>query len=275
MDGLECGGKGEVDRDKMSREAYIRPTDLPENLENLHRGVEEVRLASKAMIAQVPMIADDLNLVYAALDALFNITNAYDHGNDDELTVQFLGLRMFNTITSSLELLLSGYYQSSVILMRDLLETGYLLDYFTIVPDHISEWKNCTNKERQRKFQPAKLRQALDKRDGFEERSREQIYQTVCEYAVHPTYMGNKLVSPDGLGIIGPFFDVRFLRALLKELAMRAPYFVLVYLAHFPRLPAEFAPLKQRFLDVCTAWSDRYGPHGPAGAATGGLSELV
>ncbi len=249
--------------------------NMPENLDNLHRHAEEIRAASKELIAAEQAAGDNIRIVYASLDVLFDITNVYDSHDDNELTVQFLGLRLFNTITSSVELLLAGYYQSAVILMRDLLETGYLLDYFTIDRDKIGQWKNCTNKERQRKFQPAKVRQALDRRDGFEERNREYIYQTVCEHAVHPTYMGNKLVAPDGLGLIGPFFDGRFLQALLKELAMRVPYFVLVYLVHFPNLPSEFKPIKDKFLADCTAWSDQYAADGQAHLNTSGLSELV
>lgn len=259
----------------MSQEARTRPQGLPENLDNLHQHVERIRSESKDSITADPVMADNLNITYASLDLIFDITNVYDYQSDDELTIQFLGLRLFNTVTSSLELLLAGYYQSSVILTRDLLETGYLLDYFTSDRPKILQWKECTNKQRQRKFQPAKLRQALDKRDGFEERNRERIYQTVCEYAVHPTYMGNRLVSPDGRGLIGPFFDARYLRALLKELAMRVPYFALVYMAHFPRLPEEFEPIKQKFLDDCTSWFEKYAPEGASHLDRSGLSELV
>lgn len=248
---------------------------LPENLDNLHQYIEEIRAGSTELIAKEPRAKDDIDIIFSGLGVLFDITNAHECVSDNELTVQFLGLRLFNTITSSIELLLNGYYQSSVILMRDLLETGYLLDYFTINTDKIEQWKNCTNKERQRKFQPAKLRQALDKRDGFEERNREHIYQAVCEYAVHPTYLGNKLVAPDGLGIIGPFFDNRYLRALLKELAMRVPYFVLVYLAHFPDLPLEFTPIKDKFVADCNVWSGLHAVGGQAHLDTSGLSELL
>lgn len=251
----------------------IRPV-LPENLDNLRSVIEEIRAESTEFLGVEQSSKDNIDIIFSALSVLFDITNAHDCKGDDELTIQFLGLRLFNTITSSVELLLTGYYQCSVILMRDILETGYLLDYFTINHDKIEQWKTCTNKARQRKFQPAKVRQALDKRDGFEDRSRERIYQAVCEYAVHPTYMGNKLVAPDGFGLIGPFFDGRYLRALLKELAMRVPYFVLVYLAHFPDLSAEFAPIKDKFVADCAAWSDRYATGQPH-LDTSGLSELV
>ena len=259
----------------MGGETRITKPVLPENLDNLRQHIEEIRAESTELLGSEQFSKDNIDIIYAGLGVIFDITNSYDCQTDDELTIQFLGLRLFNTISSSIELLLSGYCQSSVVLMRDLLETGYLLDFFTINSDKIDQWKNCTNKERQRKFQPAKVRQALDKRDGFEERSRERIYQTVCEYAVHPTYMGNKLVAPDGLGLIGPFFDSRYLRALLKELAMRVPYFVLVYLAHFPDLPSEFAPVKDQFVADCAAWSGRYAAADQVHLDTSGLSELV
>ena len=246
---------------------------LPANLEALHEQVEGIRAASKLTIKGTAEAREQLDIVYASLNMLFDITNSYDYVNDDELTIQFLGLRLFNTVTSALELLLAGYYQSSVILQRDLLETGYLIDYFRSNKSKISRWKAASAKERQRKFQPSAIRKALDVRDGEAGRNREQIYQTVCEYAVHPPYAGNQLVSPDGLGLIGPFFDERYMGALLKEMAMRVPSFTEAYLDHFDALPSEFNEVRSDFLAKLDVWQK--GPGRSVGGEPAGLSELL
>ena len=53
-----------------------------------------------------------------------------DATTDDGLTIQLFGIRLFNASASALALMLAGYYQNSLTLLRDLLETGFLLHYF-------------------------------------------------------------------------------------------------------------------------------------------------
>ena len=48
------------------------------------------------------------------------------------LSVQFMGLRMFNGFASALNLFTSGYYQKSAMIVRDLLETSWLIDLFRL-----------------------------------------------------------------------------------------------------------------------------------------------
>jgi hypothetical protein len=70
--------------------------------------------------------------------------------------------------------LMAGYYQNSVMLQRDLLEVSFLLDYFCSNKTSIVEWRGCTESERNKKFGAYKVRTALDDRDGFTERKREE-----------------------------------------------------------------------------------------------------
>ncbi len=231
---------------------------LPENLETLHKQEEENRTKSILEINADSRLKDHLDIVYASLSMLFDLTITYKNQTDDELTIQYLGLRLFNSIVSSLKLLLSGYYQSSVILQRDILETGFLLDLLSIDQSKISDWKKSKGRERYKKYKPLIIRKALDDRDGFKEGKREKIYQMMCEYAVHPTYQGIKLVAPKGLGKIGPFFDTKYLKSLIEELAMRVPLFTVIYLHHFKNLPSSFLDLQADFLGKVKAWSQKY-----------------
>lgn len=231
---------------------------LPENLESLNKQEEENRTNSILEINADSRLKDHLEIVYASLNMLYDLTISYENQTDDELTIQYLGIRLFNSIVSSLKLLLAGYYQSSVILQRDILETGFLLDFFSIDHSKISDWKKSSRKERYNKYRPSIIRKALDERDGFKKRKREQIYQIVCEYAVHPTYPGIKLVAPKGLGKIGPFFHSKYLKSLIGELAMRVPLFTLIYLSHFKRLPSSFLMVQADFLDKLKTWSQKY-----------------
>jgi len=231
---------------------------LPENLESLNKQEEENRTQSILQINVDSKLKDHLEIVYTSLNMLYDITTSYKNQTDDELTIQYIGIRLFNSIASSLKLLLAGYYQSSIILQRDILETGFLLDFFSIDQSKILDWKKSNNKQRYNKYRPSIIRKALDDRDGFKERKREQIYQRMCEYAAHPTYQGIKLVAPKGLANIGPFFDIQFLKSLVEELAMRVPFFTLIYLGHFKRLPSGFLKIRADFLDKVKTWSQKY-----------------
>jgi hypothetical protein len=95
--------------------------------------------------------------------------------------------------------MLMGYYQNSVTMLRDLLETGFLIDYFAIDRPKIQERRQSNEKERKSKFAPAKIRQALDAHDKATEEKRAQIYKLMCNYGAHPTYEGFRLVTQPNL----------------------------------------------------------------------------
>lgn len=98
---------------------------LPENLDNLHKKEEEIRTNSILLINGEPSLKERFEIIYDSLNLIHDFTIIYRNQNDDELTVQYLGTRLFNSILSSINLLLDGYYQGSVVFQRDILEVGY------------------------------------------------------------------------------------------------------------------------------------------------------
>jgi len=203
-------------------------------------------------------LKDQLKILQEALNLVFDLTKSYKSQNDEELTIQYIGIRLFNSIVVSLKLMLSGYYQASAIIQRDILETGFLLDYFLSNQEKIAEWEKSTSNERSRKFKPVVIREALDKRDGFKSKRRMKAYQLLCEFAAHPTYPGFQMVSPKGVGILGPFFDKKYLKATLEELSLRVPLFVIIYLNHFKNLPKAFLKVRADYLINLKNWAQNY-----------------
>jgi hypothetical protein len=234
---------------------------LPGNLESLRKREEENRTASILFINSTPKDKDVIELVHVSLNIIYEFTKTLENRTDDELTIQFLGLRLFNSIASSLLLLLSGYYQCSIMILRDVLETGSLLDYFTVDNSEILIWKNSGPNERRRNYKPSVIRKALDKRDGFTVNYREQLYSKMSEYATHPTHPGTKLISPKGLGKIGPFIEGEYLKHMIEEFALRIPYFTLIYLSFFNSLPTRFVDIKNDYLLRVKNWSLMYVGH--------------
>ena len=242
----------------MSKNTKLILPKLPENLENLHEKEQSIRTNSILMINANSNLKDHLEIVYASLNLLFGLTVSYNNQTDDELTIQCLGIRLFNSIVTSIKLLLAGYYQSSVIFQRDILEVGFLLDFFSIDKSKILDWKGSNSQRRYNKYKPSKVRKALDNRDGFKEGKRNQKYQIMCEYAAHASYPGFKLVAPKKLLKIGPFFDFNYMKFIIEELTMNVPLFTLIYLRHFKNLPSGYLKLQNDYLEKLKTWAQKY-----------------
>jgi hypothetical protein len=109
--------------------------------------------------------------------------------------------------------------------VRDILETGFLVDYLVTYPHKIAEWKAADKKARITHFGPGVVRTALDKRDGYTSGARKAVYDLISEAASHASYRSFALVAnADKLGEIGPFFDEKKLGSWLEELAKRFPH---------------------------------------------------
>lgn len=143
--------------------------------------------------------------------------------DDDAATVTLLSMRVFNSLGSATSTGLSGYYQSAAMILRDVLETVFLLDYFGTDRALIARWRTGDTRARDRDFKPVKVRQALDERDGTDSRMRERMYKMFCDLASHPSPNGFSMLRPKGMDAVnGPFFDVTAMEALLSELGRLA-----------------------------------------------------
>jgi hypothetical protein len=158
-------------------------------------------------------------------------THDHVHGSEDELALQLLGIRLFNAAGASIKLALSGYYQKAFDQLRDVIETSFLVDYLSTYPAEIDEWRRADRKKRMSHFGPARIRNALDKRDGYTSGERKRIYEIISEYATHASYPGVTLTTtgPVNMAQVGPFFDEQKLRSWLGEMALRLSPAALVH----------------------------------------------
>jgi hypothetical protein len=233
--------------------------ELPANLLSLHSGEEFLRTKSIEAI----QACDDLSRHAAFIERCMNtidiLCRAYDTKDATELIVQHLGARMFNATASALKLLLSGYYQASALLQRDMLETIFLLDYFTTDAALIQRWHALPPRERWKEFKPAVVRTALDDRDGFTKRRRQEAYDLLTELAGHPTPQGFVMLRPKGMEAhLGPFVDPTTLHAVLSELAKNASQAA----GHINQLCAADAlalfPAKIGFMEAQHDWMQHF-----------------
>lgn len=238
-----------------------------DNLVSLHAHEEALREQSLAVIASRAALADHLNLVREAMNVIYAFTQEHVHNSDDELTKQFLGIRLFNAAAVSIKLALSGYYQKAFVHVRDILETYFLVDYLRSNPAQIASWKNATKKQRLLDFSPRRVREALDKRDGYTGNARKAAYDLISENASHATYQGFHLTTQNGLGRIGPFLDEEKLQAWLEEMAKRFGHAAVVLLSDFEGIDPRLDATRAHYLWVINEWGKRhYGLSFPAPA---------
>jgi hypothetical protein len=231
---------------------------LPYNYESTYKHEEEIREKSVLVIKSNQALQEHLDFIYESLNAIYTLSIVYECRNDDEQTIQFLGIRIFNSVIASIKLFFSGYYQVAFMVIRDILETGFLLDFFTIDKAEILHWKKCSSSERRKVFNPAAIRKALDNRSGSNGGKRKEMYQMYCEYATHPTYQGTKLISLDGLVQIGPFMDEDTLGAIIHELAIQLVYAVLEFAKHFEALPGDVLMTIVEYTKKGITWIENY-----------------
>lgn len=197
------------------------PSDRLANLRLLHQGEEAIRAQSLLAIEASETLTGSLATIECVMDMLQFYRMSYPALIDDLLTIHLLGFRLFNAAASAVKLMLGGYYQASGLHIRDILETAFLLDYFSMDEAAIQRWRSAKDEsERNKEFGPVKIRIALDKRDGFVEERRKGHYKLLCELATHPTVAGFRMLQPKAgaNAECGCFFASDLLTGSLQEL---------------------------------------------------------
>ncbi|NQS88337.1 hypothetical protein HQ584_00890 [Patescibacteria group bacterium] len=229
--------------------------ELPGKLKKLSEEEERIKKNSVMLLKSNANLDKMLGAYEKAMDMVFSLVTEYKIANDSELTIQYIGIRFFNALAVSLRLMLCGYYQISFAIQRDIIEMYFLLDYFLYCPAKIIEWKDASNGERIKNYSPRIIRDILDKRDGCVSKRRGEKYKMFCEYAAHVSYSGNKLVAPKGFGMIGPFFDEKYLKNCFTELSDNGFYAVLLFMDYFENVgDKNISRIKLEFLKQLADW---------------------
>ena len=231
---------------------------LPKNIRSLHHHEESIRTDSLKHIEADATLLEHVELIHRGMSIVYAFTHDHPNENDDELTVQYLGIRVFNTAASSMKLAVSGYYQPAFSLVRDLFETVALLDYLRSNREQIAVWKTADRKTRQNTFGPAAIRQALDRRDGFEGKRRMGLYILLSEYAAHATAPSFRLVMREGLGEIGPYYSDKLLKAWVEETVKLMAQGGAIFMSHFEHVAPALLVEKAGFLAHLELWRNKY-----------------
>jgi len=93
-----------------------------------HDHEEKLREQSLELIRHDPALSKRLATIERAMAIIFGFTLDHEGTTTEQRTIQLVGIRLFNAAASAVKLALSGYYQPAFHQVRDILETGFLLD---------------------------------------------------------------------------------------------------------------------------------------------------
>lgn len=246
--------------------AIDMPTEkLPQNFSLLHRGEEDLRGKSIEAIERDPKLLLHFRITERAMDVL-DVFRQYPTTDEDFKVVLMLNLRTFNALASSVKLMLSGYYLFSAAILRDLLETAFLLDLFRTDAAAITTWRNADRRRRMKEFGPIKVREKLDARDGVTSMKRAKLYEQFSELAGHATMLSVAMLRPKGMDALNtPFVDPTALEAVSSEMGRIAVQVGEIAVAmartNNEAFVLRFADTATSFVDCKGEWMDRfYGP---------------
>jgi hypothetical protein len=229
---------------------------FPPNLDSLNDHEQSIRLKTK----DATEASADLSLHFRATEAVMNLVHHLARNDDardaDDLVIRRLGFRAFNSLASAVSAVTTGYYQTAVMIIRDVLETHFLLDYFSTDKTLISVWGAADEKERSKVFNPARIREALDNRDSFTKRKRAEHYKLLCGFGAHASPEGFRLLEPalDGFSECGPFFSAPMLDHISAEIGKIATGFGGQYNSWFEANSVDDHVVKLAFFEAQDEW---------------------
>lgn len=230
-----------------------------DKFDSLHTSEELLRQKAQAIVSKSTDYQLHLSVAAAAMD----VTDLLRHfGNDDQdfRAVQMLGMRVFNAFASSIKLSFSGYHQNAILILRDVMETVFLMDLFQSDRTKIQIWRYADKKTWDNEFSPLQVRKKLDNRDGHQTSKRKQRYKLFSDLAAHPSMKSAWMLCPEknGDAKIGPFVEHAPLGAVLFEMGRLAAEAIHHFGKFLPTERLEIMLVHIKQLEIAEEWMQRF-----------------
>ena len=176
------------------------------------------------MIKADDRLAMHLRVVERCMD-LADLMRQFPTDDEDLKLIEMLGMRLFNAFGASLKLALSGYGQNSALIMRDVLETVFLLDLFRGDVAAITRWRAAESKNgASRNFRHCVCVRRSMLVTALLRRNAPPYTSCFPNLPAHPTMKSVFMMRPqkNGDAVIGPFLEKTALEAVLSEMGRLA-----------------------------------------------------
>jgi hypothetical protein len=226
--------------------------------------MDEARIvaAHDILIAQDPELKSHAELINRCLEFIDWLLRLENHQDSEHLALLRLGVRCFNSCGAALRLLRCGHWQPTILIIRDLYETQFLLDLLARDTTKLKAWLTLSAKERNKQFKAVSIRQDLDTRDGFNDKKRAERYKMLSNYGAHATPEGFDIISPNGITNIGPYPDQKMLKSTIEELAMVTAHAAATISPLVEPIDQYGWNRKLAFIESLEVWRKRFLNHG-------------
>lgn len=215
------------------------------------RSIEEVE-RSESLTAHA-------QIILGAMDTIHHFVLQRFSDDPDVLTLQHLGIRLFNGLAVAVNSATTGYYQACTAQLRDILETSFLMDLFGRDRAAITEWRTLDKKAKWKKFSPVRVRTELDRLDGFTSLKRAAAYELLNDLGAHPSTLGFQMTQAGEHGAhCGPFFEASKFDASWAELAKLALQAAGSFSLLFEAESLRDGAVKIEFLETHSKWLERF-----------------
>ncbi len=154
----------------------------------------------------------------------------------DRNTIQLIATRLAFNSASALTLALNHYYLASMMIIRDIMETGFLLDYFSHNPDALSDWATCSDEDRKEKYKASVIYKKLAGLEKTHNNARKFIYSEYSKLFTHITPVSGFFIDKEGKRLIDQSFRENHLKFCIWELSLWTSFSSMVYLDNlFPK----------------------------------------
>lgn len=163
-----------------------------------------------------------------------------DANDRNKGTIQLIATRLAFSAASAFTLALNGYYHNSMMIIRDIMEIGFLLDYFTYKPESILDWTTCNDEKRKSDYSVPVLYRKLTGLEKTHNNSRKFIYSEYSRMFTHASPNFAFLITKNGERITDPMIRDDQLEFCIWELSLWTEFAMVSYLSNL--YPKENRP---------------------------------
>jgi hypothetical protein len=219
--------------------------DVPTGLEHFTLirtgGVQSVE-TSEPMLQEMK---SQLEFLGWALAALYEVGTCNRKCWGGPHLLESLSARVYNLSVSAYLLMVRGFYDEALNLVRSIGEIGNLISLVATDKGVVEQWVTADKETRIREFGPGAVRRRLGRKDGLLIASKDW-YAAFCETYTHPTPgVRPNMHNPKGAGHVGGVVQEEGMRKTLDELVEKVGSIALMAAA-FAQLRDYVAELSSR-----------------------------
>jgi hypothetical protein len=198
----------------------VNEMDIPTGLAHIEMLETLAAMTQEKSAAAMGEQPTELNMIGTALSALYQASTCHRKCYGGPHILEALSGRTYNLGVSAYILIVRGFYDEALNLVRSIGEISNLIALSVVDKNGIQEWLSSDKKTRLKKFSPAQVRRTLESQGRGLMLADEDWYSRFCETYTHVNPDTKPNIHNDvGLPYVGGVYQEAGLQHSLGELA--------------------------------------------------------